>query len=218
MPGKDLIPPTPTTEEYGVADDQGEVFTSDDPIDLFATWFSVAREKEMNDPNAMALATVDATGLPDVRIVLMKDFDRRGVSFFTNSDSAKGRQLNANPWAALCFHWKSIRRQVRFRGEIIEVSAAEADEYFAKRARGAQIGAWASQQSRPLPADGALEHAVRDLERRYKGQDVPRPSHWTGYRLVPTAIEFWVNRPFRLHDRLSFDRAGDGWTHKRLFP
>ncbi|MEO1015024.1 MAG: pyridoxamine 5'-phosphate oxidase [Pseudomonadota bacterium] len=219
MPRKDLIPPTPSAEAYAVDADQGDVFTKGDPFALFEEWFMLAKEHEPNDPNAMSLATVDGTGLPDVRVVLMKDFSTRGVSFFSNGESAKGRQLAANGWAAINFHWKSIRRQVRFRGEVAEVSAVEADDYFSQRARGAQIGAWASDQSRPLPSEGALEHAVQDLERRYEGKDVPRPPHWTGYRLRPSSIEFWVNRPYRLHDRLLFARQGDGpWETSRLYP
>ena len=219
MPKKDLIPPTPSDEHYEVGEDQGAVFTSNDPIELFQEWFILAKSKEMNDPNAMSLATVDATGLPDVRIVLMKDFDEKGVSFFTNSKSAKGRQIDANPWGALCFHWKSIRRQIRFRGEIQEVSDADANAYFAKRARGAQIGAWASDQSAEIPNDGALERRVADFEERYKGEkNIPRPPHWTGYRLKPREIEFWVNRPYRLHDRLVFTKDKNNWETVRLYP
>ena len=215
-----LIPPTPTDETYAVDADQGDVFTTDDPFALFREWFLLARDREMNDANAMTLATVDASGLPDARIVLMKDLDDRGVSFFTNATSAKGRQIAANALGAINFHWKSIRRQVRFRGEIEEVTAAEADSYFTQRARGAQIGAWASDQSSELPERAALEREIERVEARFEGGEVARPPHWTGYRLVPSEIEFWVNRPYRLHDRLLFTRqdADRPWTTKRLYP
>ncbi|MEM6538078.1 MAG: pyridoxamine 5'-phosphate oxidase [Pseudomonadota bacterium] len=218
MPRNNLIPETPSADAYGAEEDQGNVFTLSDPFDLFEEWFSLAKEREPNDPNAMSLATVDATGLPDVRVVLMKDFDKRGISFFTNLESAKGRQIKASGWAAINFHWKSIRRQVRFRGEIAEVPAAESDAYYAERARGSQLGAWASHQSRPLPTDDALVHAVEDLDRRYEGKAIPRPPHWGGFRLKPSSIEFWVNRPFRLHDRLLFENEGGDWSSTRLYP
>ena len=213
----ELIPPTPGEEHYAVDEDQGEVFTQGDPFALFREWFILARASEPNDPNAMTLATVDGTGLPDARVVLMKDIDDRGVSFFTNATSAKGRQIAASGWGAACFHWKSIRRQVRLRGEIQEVAAAEADAYFAQRARGAQIGAWASEQSSTLSSRDALTRRIADMERRFP-REVPRPPHWTGYRLAPSSIEFWVNRPYRLHDRLLFERDGEGWSTRRLFP
>jgi pyridoxamine 5'-phosphate oxidase len=215
-----IIPQTPSEEAYRVDEDQGEVFTHDDPLALFADWLSLAVKKEVNDPNAMALATADADGLPDVRMVLLKDFDARGLTFYSNSERAKGLQLAANPQAAVCFHWKSIRRQVRVRGPVEPVSNAEADAYFATRARSARIGAWASAQSRPLEGRFALEQKAAAEALRFGIGDVPRPPHWTGYRIAPTRIEFWVNRPFRLHDRLEFSRDGanGAWRTCRLYP
>lgn len=215
---KSVIPPSPSAEAYAVDEDQGEVFTLDEPIALFIDWFTLAKKKEINDPNAMTLATVDADGLPNARMVLLKDIDGRGLSFFTNLESAKGTELAANPKAALVFHWKSIRRQVRFRGAVERVSDAEADAYFATRAKGAQIGAWASPQSQPMEGRFALEKAIARETARHGLGATPRPPHWSGFRLVPVEIEFWVNRPFRLHDRLRFTRAGGGWKTVRLFP
>ncbi|HNR77626.1 MAG TPA: pyridoxamine 5'-phosphate oxidase [Parvularculaceae bacterium] len=214
-----VIPPSPSAEAYRVDEDQGEVFTREDPLALFIEWLDLAKRKEPNDANAMALATVDADGLPNVRMVLLKDIDAAGLTFFTNTESAKGRELAAIPKAALCFHWKSIRRSVRFRGDVAPVSAEEADAYFATRARASQIGAWASDQSRPMDGRFALEKAVARETARLGLGKVPRPDHWSGYRLAPVAIEFWVNRPFRLHDRLQFLRKdGGGWTTQRLYP
>lgn len=220
MPKRDLIPPSPTEEEYAVDEDQGDVFTDEDPISLFADWFSLAGKKEPNDPNAMALATIDAEGLPDVRMVLLKDVNANGLTFYTNTQSAKGEQLAANPKAALCFHWKTIRRQVRFRGGIDRVTNEEADAYFATRDRGARIGAWASAQSRPMKGRFDLEKAVAAKTAEFGIKEVPRPPHWSGYRLTPVQIEFWVNRPFRLHDRLVFRRDDENapWRSLRLFP
>jgi pyridoxamine 5'-phosphate oxidase len=217
---KSIIPPSPSEEAYAVDEDQGEVFTREDPLSLFAEWFELAKRKEINDPNAMTLATVDADGLPNARMVLLKDIDERGLSFFTNLESAKGRELAANPRAALVFHWKSIRRQVRARGPVERVSDAEADAYFATRAKGAQIGAWASPQSRPMEGRFALERRIAEETAKRGLSKIPRPSHWSGFRLVPVEIEFWVNRPFRLHDRLVFrrDRAGTAWKSERLYP
>lgn len=212
------IPQTPSDEAYAVDADQGEVFTRDDPLAMFESWFALAREREPNDPNAMALATADGDGLPDVRMVLLKDYDVRGLAFYTSLDSAKGQQLSANPQAALLFHWKSIRRQVRFRGPVSRVDDAEADAYFATRARGARIGAWASKQSRPMEGRFALEKAVAAETLRFGIGDIARPDYWVGFRLEPRVVEFWVNRPFRLHDRLAFTRSGGGWTMTRLFP
>ena len=160
----------------------------------------------------MALSTVDADGAPDSRMVLLKDVDERGFTFYSNRESAKGAELAATPRAALLFHWKSLRRQVRVRGAVEPVSAAEADAYFASRARESRIGAWASDQSRPLASRAALEAAVARETARFEGQDVPRPERWTGWRVIPDAVEFWRDRPFRLHDRLLFTRDGDGWT------
>jgi pyridoxamine 5'-phosphate oxidase len=215
---KSVIPPSPSAEAYAVDEDQGDVFTLDEPLALFLAWFDLAKKKEINDPNAMTLATVDADGLPNARMVLLKDIDERGLSFFTNLESAKGRELAATPKAALVFHWKSIRRQVRFRGTVERVSDAEADAYFATRAKGAQIGAWASPQSRPMEGRFALERAVARETARHGLGSTPRPPHWSGFRLVPVEIEFWVNRPFRLHDRLQFTRGAAGWKTERLFP
>ena len=215
-----LIPPSPSEEAYTADEDQGEVFTKDDPIALFAEWLALASKKEPNDPNAMALATVGADGLPDVRMVLLKDFDARGLTFYTNVESAKGRQLADNPQAAACFHWRTIRRQVRCRGAVAPVAPEEADAYFATRARGAKIGAWASAQSRPLDGRFALEKDVALMAAKFGLGAVPRPPYWSGYRLSPVSIEFWVNRPFRLHDRLLFAResAKAAWTKRRLYP
>lgn len=218
MSKKPVIPPSPSAEAYKIDEDQGEVFTREDPLALFLDWFDLAKKKEPNDANAMALATVDAEGLPNLRMVLLKDIDAAGLTFFTNLDSAKGRELAAHPKAALCFHWKSIRRSVRFRGLVAPVSAPEADAYFATRARASQIGAWASAQSRPLDGRFALEKAVARETARFGLGAVPRPPHWSGFRLTPVEIEFWVNRPFRLHDRLQFRKAGDRWTTTRLYP
>lgn len=222
-----LIPPTPSAEDYeaearaqeafAVDADQGEVFTTDDPFELFRRWLALAREHEVNDPNAFALATVDADGTPDARMVLLKDLDR-GFTFYSNTGSAKGHELAANPSAAACFHWKSIRRQVRVRGAAEAVEDAESDAYFASRSRGAQVGAWASAQSRELEAEDALRRRIEEARARFEGRDVPRPEHWRGYRIVPQSLEFWVNRPFRLHDRLAFERAGEGWRMRRLYP
>lgn len=218
MKTENLIPPSPSAEAYAVDEDQGDVFTIGDPFALFADWFALAGTTEPNDPNAMALATVDENGMPDVRMVLLKDFDACGLTFYTNVESAKGKQLAANPKAALCFHWKTIRRQVRFRGDIAPVSAEEADEYFASRVRGAQLGAHASAQSRPLDDRMKLEADIAALDKEYNSKDVPRPAHWSGYRLKPAEIEFWVNRPFRLHDRLQYIRKDGEWVKQALYP
>jgi pyridoxamine 5'-phosphate oxidase len=189
-----------------------------DPFRLFAEWLGEAEASEPNDPNAMALATVDGDGLPNVRMVLLKGLDRGGFVFFTNFESAKGRELLAKPKAALCFHWKSLRRQIRVRGPIEVVGKDEADAYFATRARGSRIGAWASKQSRPLESRFALEKAVASYAARFAIGEVPRPDYWSGFRLMPVEIEFWRNREFRLHDRIQFRRAGDGWEKTRLYP
>ncbi len=189
-----------------------------DPMALFATWLGDAEKSEPNDPNAMALATVDADGMPDVRMVLLKGFDADGFVFYTNFESAKGTQILGSMKAALCFHWKSLRRQVRVRGPVEIVSDAEADAYYATRPRGSRIGAWASKQSRELESRMALEKAVASYTARYAIGDIPRPAHWSGFRIKPVAIEFWHDRPFRLHDRLRFEREGDGWTTSRLYP
>jgi len=190
-----------------------------DPFALFAQWLADATSAEINDPNGVALATVDTAGLPDVRMVLLKDFDDRGFVFFTNFESAKGSQILANRKAAMCFHWKSLRRQVRLRGPVEVVDAAEADAYYATRPRGSRIGAWASAQSRPLENRAVLETAVADLSARYEQDDIPRPAHWSGFRIVPMQIEFWQDGAFRLHDRVRFERQGGGeWESTRLYP
>lgn len=189
-----------------------------EPFALFGAWLADAEKSEPNDPNAMALATVDGAGMPDVRMVLLKGIDEHGFVFYTNLESAKGTELLANMKAALCFHWKSLRRQVRVRGGVERVSEAEADGYFATRARGSRIGAWASRQSRPLESRFALEKAVAEYTAKYALGEIPRPPHWSGFRIVPETIEFWHDRPFRLHDRIVFSRKDGGWEKTRLYP
>jgi pyridoxamine 5'-phosphate oxidase len=220
MTGKPPIPPSPTEDEYLKAAASADLppLTADDPIALFADWLSEAVKSEVNDPNAMALATVDGDGLPDVRMVLLKDAGADGFVFYTNLGSAKGRQLAASGKAALLFHWKSLRRQVRVRGTVSPVSEAEADAYWATRARPAQLGAWASEQSRPLPDRLAFEKAIAAYGLKFGLGKAPRPPHWSGFRLTPSHIEFWRDRPFRLHERLVFDAAPGGWTTSRLYP
>jgi pyridoxamine 5'-phosphate oxidase len=191
---------------------------AEDPFALFAAWLADATASEPNDPNAVALATVDADGLPDVRMVLLKGFDQTGFVFYTNFESAKGRQILGSMKAAMCFHWKSLRRQVRLRGPVEVVSDADADAYYETRPRGSRIGAWASKQSRPLESRFALEKAVAEYTARYPIGAIPRPAHWSGFRIEPQQFEFWHDRPFRLHDRMQFRRAGDGWTKARLYP
>jgi pyridoxamine 5'-phosphate oxidase len=188
-----------------------------DPIALFTEWLGEAAAAEPNDPNAMALATVDPAGMPDVRMVLMKAHDANGFVFFTNSESAKGRELLARPMAAAVFHWKSLRRQVRVRGRVTPVTGAEADEYFATRSRGSQIGAWASRQSEPLASRAALEAAAADYAAKYPGA-VPRPPHWRGFRIAIDEIEFWQDGANRLHDRIVFRPSGGTWVKTRLNP
>ncbi|ODT14486.1 MAG: pyridoxamine 5'-phosphate oxidase [Kaistia sp. SCN 65-12] len=192
-----------------------------DPLALFAEWLLEAEKSEPNDPNGMALATVDSDGLPDVRMVLMKDFDERGIVFYTNYGSAKGQELLANPKAAVLFHWKSLRRQVRVRGPVERVTDAEADAYFASRPRHSRLGAWASKQSQPLESRFALEKAVATVAAKYPLGEIPRPSHWSGFRITPVQVEFWKDGAFRLHDRVVFRRAvaGEGdWNRERLYP
>ena len=215
------IPPSPTKADYErahAANADEAIFERDEPLALFTAWFAEAKKAEPNDPNAMALATVDADGLPDVRMVLLKDFDQRGFVFYTNTQSAKGRQLAGDPKAALLFHWKSLRRQVRIRGRVEAVTDAEADAYFASRARDSQIGAWASEQSRPMEGRLALEKRIAQFALKFGLGQPPRPPQWSGYRVIPEEIEFWRDKPFRLHDRLKFTRAGDGWGKARLYP
>ena len=191
-----------------------------DPFGLFADWMKDAEKSEPNDPNAMALATVDEGGLPNVRMVLLKGFDERGFVFYTNLESQKGHELLSSSKAALAFHWKSLSRQIRIRGLVEEVSGQEADAYFASRPRDSRIGAWASQQSRPLEGRFALEAAVAKYALKYAVGDILRPPYWSGFRVRPLSMEFWHDRPFRLHDRVVFSRANpDGeWTKARLYP
>lgn len=196
----------------------GDLDNAAEPFRLFSEWLADATASEPNDPNAMALATVDSEGLPNVRMVLLKGVDEGGFVFFTNYESDKGRELLAHPKAALCFHWKSLRRQIRIRGTVASVSAAEADAYFATRARGSRIGAWASKQSRPLESRFALEKAVAAYAAKFAIGEVPRPDYWSGFRLTPLAIEFWKDGQFRLHDRVRFTRKGEGWERERLYP
>lgn len=193
---------------------------ADEPFSLFGSWLAEAGKTEPNDPNAMAIASVDPDGLPNVRMVLMKGYDADGFVFYTNFESAKGREILASRKVAGVFHWKSLRRQVRFRGPVTVVSDAEADAYFASRPRDARIGAWASQQSRPLESRFALEKAVVKQGTRFAIGEVPRPPHWSGFRIAPVEIEFWHDRPFRLHDRAVFRRAdaASPWTRTRLYP
>jgi pyridoxamine 5'-phosphate oxidase len=189
-----------------------------DPFSLFAKWMADAEAHEPNDPNAMALATADARGRPSVRMVLLKGWDADGFVFYTNLESRKGGELAANPHAALCLHWKSLKRQVRAEGPVTAVTPEEADAYFATRARASQIGAWASAQSRPLEGRLALERRVAETAARFGIGAVPRPPHWSGFRLAPERIEFWHDRAFRLHDRFHYLREGGAWRLEHLFP
>ena len=229
----DLIPPSPSAGDYARSElqsgvqsgsepppDDAAFFAADAPLALFADWLKLAREKEPNDANAMSLATVDGDGMPDVRMVLLKDFDQRGFTFYSNAESSKGAQLAATPRAALGFHWKSLRRTVRLRGMISSVEPEIADAYFATRDRGARIGAWASDQSRPLESRLALEKRIAGFVAKFGLGEVPRPPLWVGWRLEPLRIEFWQDRPFRLHDRLEFTRrdAAGPWRKSRLYP
>jgi pyridoxamine 5'-phosphate oxidase len=198
----------------------GDFTAADDPFRLFEAWLKDATGTEPRDPTAMTLATVDADGVPNARMVLLKGVDARGFVFYTNIESAKGRELDGQPVAALVFHWKSSNRQVRVRGTVETVTAQEADTYFATRPKQAQIGAWASKQSAPLESRLAFEKAVALYAAKYGLGEVPRPPHWSGYRVVPTQMEFWQDRPFRLHDRVEFRRAAasGAWTKQRLYP
>lgn len=196
----------------------GDFTEAAEPLRLFADWLAEAGRSEPNDPNAMALATVDADGLPDVRMVLLKGYDEHGFVFYTNLESAKGEELAGQPKAAAVFHWKSLRRQVRLRGPVTRVSESEADAYFASRPRDSRVGAWASQQSRPLESRFALEKAVAVQAARFGLGDIPRPPYWSGFRIAPVAMEFWQDKPFRLHERVRFTAVAGGWNRLRLYP
>jgi pyridoxamine 5'-phosphate oxidase len=221
MSASTLIPPSPTREDYlgqAAANADESIWAETDPFGLFARWLTEARATEPNDANAFALATTDADGAADVRIVLLKGVEGGGLTFYTNLESAKGRQLAANPHVALVFHWKTLRRQVRVRGRAEPVAAEEADAYWVQRARDARVGALASQQSRPLESRAALEQRIAELEAELAGAEPARPPHWSGWRIVPGVWEFWRDRPFRLHDRLTFTREDGGWRTGRLQP
>ena len=214
-----IIPDTPTAKSYESAQKcDASWFVSDAPIALLELWLKQAAEAEINDPNAMSLATVDAQGMPDVRMVLLKELSEDGLVFYTNEKSAKGVQLKHTGKAALCFHWKSLRRQVRVRGVVTRVADAKTDSYFASRARGSRLGAWASDQSQPVEDREALMAALKQAEQKFEGKDVPRPPNWTGWQVTPQAIEFWQDGAYRLHDRLAFTKRGQGWEKTRLFP
>lgn len=192
---------------------------ADDPLALFDAWYAEAKSAEINDPDAMALATCSADGQPSVRMVLLKGHGREGFTFYTNADSRKGEELATNPQAALLFHWKSLRRQVTIEGPVEEVSSEQADAYFATRGRDSQIGAWASDQSRPLDCRETFEARCEEVRARFEGKDVPRPARWTGFRIFPLLIEFWTDRPHRLHERRQFRRhIGGSWLERLLYP
>lgn len=197
---------------------KGDFTEAGEPFALFSEWLGEAEKSEPNDPNGLALSTVDESGLPNVRMVLLKGHDERGFVFYTNFESAKGLEILASRKAAMLFHWKSLRRQIRIRGDVEVVTDAEADEYYASRPRLSRIGAWASAQSRPLESKFALEKAVAEVTMKYPVGDIPRPPHWSGFRVKPVEIEFWKDGAFRLHDRIKFVRDGAGWAKTRLYP
>ena len=220
MSDSNVIPPSPSEADYK-RDSEGNPLIADaaDPLALFAEWMAAAREKEINDSNAMSLATADTHGRPDVRVVLLKSVGTEGFTFYTNFGSAKGEHLKANPYAALGFHWKSLRRQVRIRGDVVSVPADEADQYFASRAKASRISAIASHQSRPLPSRDVFADRIETLQEEYADRDdIPRPDNWGGYRVVPQSIEFWQDQAFRMHDRLKFTMKNGVWTPERLYP
>lgn len=199
---------------------QQPVQPTKNPFDLFTQWFDEACKAEPRDPNAMCVASADADGRLSNRMVLLKDYDQRGFVFYTNFESRKGQALQANPdRVASCMHWKSLNKQIRIEGVVEKVSEAEADAYYASRPRGSRIGAWASDQSRPLDSRDTLVNRVAELEKQFEGQDdIPRPARWSGFRIIPDRIEFWAEQPFRLHDRVQYVRNGDNWTWHRLYP
>ena len=211
MPHSALPLPLVPTSRYGSG-------MTDKPFALFDAWFAEARTTEPNDSNAMALATVGADGQPSLRMVLLKGHGPEGFTFYTNRESRKAGELDATPRAALLFHWKSLRRQIRIEGLVSRVSDADSDAYFATRSRDSQLGAWASDQSRPLPERGAFEARFAQMQSRFDGGDVPRPPHWGGYRLAPERIEFWMDREHRLHERRIFTRNGHDWDEGLLYP
>ena len=214
------IPSSPTATDYLSDTSERDMswIGAEDPIALFDQWLQHAVETEVNDPNSMSVATVDKSGQPDVRILLLKGLSDAGFDFYTNSRSAKGQQLSDVAKVALGFHWKSQRRQVRVRGSVVEVGAETSDAYYQNRARGSQLSAWASQQSQPVKDRSALIAAMEEMEARFEDEDVPRPDHWFGYRVVPDMIEFWQDGAFRLHDRILFTRTQTGWEKTRLYP
>jgi pyridoxamine 5'-phosphate oxidase len=189
-----------------------------DPYAIFAEWMAEATASEVNDPNAMCLATCSPDGRPSARMVLLKGVDPRGFVFYTNLESRKGTELATNPQAALCFHWKSLARSIRVEGQVEPVTQAEADAYYASRSRGSRIGAWASRQSRPLEGRFALEKAVAEYTMKFGISEIPRPAHWSGFRVLPARIEFWRDMPFRLHERRVFTATANAWTTEALFP